>query len=289
MRTPAHREIDGRQLTLATLIVASALTLLLCTLRSRADDVKQTDPAISDKRGASGDGHEAALINAGWYYSWYIVPKAGVEAEFVPMIAHGKDANGWYYDRIMALKKNGNVKCLLGFNEPERKPPGGDITVDDAIKAWPLFERTGLRLGSPAPAFDDKGRKWLDDFMTRADEQHLRVDFIALHWYGDVSDPHAAAKFASWLTGIHKRYNKPVWITEFAGLDWGWIHHPITAPMNANFLAEIEPQMEKTDWIERYCWFSSESATLYSDNKRTALTPLGELYRDNDKPPPTAN
>jgi hypothetical protein len=238
---------------------------------------------VSDKRGASGNGHEAALLNAGWYYSWYIDPGKDVSAEFVPMIAHGKDANSWYYDRIMKLKNDGKIKCLLGFNEPERKPPGGDITVDAAIKAWPLFERTGLRLGSPAPAFDDKGRKWLDDFMTKATANKLRVDFVAVHWYGDVADPRAAAKFSSWLAGIHNRYNKPIWITEFAGLNWGWLHHPITEEMNEKFLADIEPSMEKTEWIERYCWFSSSPASLFADPKRTAISRLGQIYADGGR------
>jgi hypothetical protein len=238
---------------------------------------------VSSKRGASGNGHEAPLLKAGWYYSWYIDPGKPVDAEFVPMIAHGKDANSWYYDRIMALKSQGKVKCLLGFNEPERKAPGGDISVDKAIDAWPLFEKTGLRLGSPAPAFDDAGRKWLDAFMTRAAEKKLRVDFICLHWYGDVADPQAAAKFAGWLNGIHQKYNKPVWITEFAGLNWGWLHHPITEEMNEKFIAELEPQMEKTKWIERYCWFSSKPANLFDDDQRTKLSRLGEIYRDGSK------
>jgi hypothetical protein len=238
---------------------------------------------VSSKRGASGNGHEAPLLKAGWYYSWYIDPGKPVDAEFVPMIAHGKDANSWYYDRIMALKAQGKVKCLLGFNEPERKAPGGDISVDKAIDAWPLFEKTGLRLGSPAPAFDDAGRKWLDAFMTRAAEKKLRIDFICLHWYGDVADPQAAAKFAGWLNGIHQKYNKPVWITEFAGLNWGWLHHPITEEMNEKFIAELEPQMEKTKWIERYCWFSSKPASLFDDDQRTKLSRLGEIYRDGSK------
>jgi hypothetical protein len=245
----------GPQMFLAFLAIS--LLWLTFAIAAHGDETAPGDSAVSKKR--------------------------GVTAEFVPMIAHGKDANSWYYDRIMALKRNGNVTCLLGFNEPERKPPGGNISVDDAIKAWPLFEKTGLRLGSPAPAFDDKGRKWLTDFMAKAEENHLRVDFVAVHWYGDVSDPRAAAKFAAWLTGIHKQYKKPVWITEFGGLNWGWIHHPITAAMNSKFLADIEPQMERTDWIERYCWFSSESAALYADSKRTTLSPLGIQYRDGGR------
>ena len=269
--------LQFRVLIGATLISAAAV-------HASPPNAQPAQPdGTSTKRGASGNGHEAALLKAGWYYSWYIDPGKDVSAEFVPMIAHGKDANSWYYDRIMALKAQGKVKCLLGFNEPERKAPGGDISVDAAINAWPLLMKTGLRLGSPAPAFDDAGKKWLDGFMSKAAAKNLRVDFIALHWYGDVADPHAAAKFASWLNGFHQKYNKPIWITEFAGLNWGWLHHDVSMEMNEKFIAELEPQMEQTKWIERYCWFSSKPGNLFEDSQRTTLTRLGEIYRDGGK------
>src|SRR5207249_3723301 len=99
-----------------------------------------------------------------------------VDAEFVPMIKHGKDANGWYFDKVMALKAGGKVKCLLGFNEPERKDQG-NTTVEEAVAKWPMLERTGLRLGSPAVSSDAAGKKWLDAFMQQAEERKLRVDF----------------------------------------------------------------------------------------------------------------
>jgi hypothetical protein len=263
--------------------ILAASVFVLFPLPGHGEDSKRKLPAgYSDKRGASGDGHEAALLKAGWYYSWYIDPYSKpTDAEFVPMIAHGKDANSWYYDRIMALKARGKIKCLLGFNEPDRKAPeGGDISPEAAVNAWPLLEKTGLRLGSPAVAFDDTGKKWLEDFMKAAKAKNRRIDFIAVHWYGDVADPHAAKKFADWLNALHAKYDKPIWITEFAGLNWDWLHHPITTEQNMKFLRDLEPQMESTAWIERYCWFSSKPADLYSDTKRTALTRLGEIYRD---------
>jgi hypothetical protein len=266
--------------SIRVVMLAASLAFLAAAQASPQDANPSLANGVSTKRGASGDGHEAALLKAGWYYSWYIDPGKDVTAEFVPMIAHGKDANSWYYDRIMALKAQGKVKCLLGFNEPERKPPGGDISVDGAINAWPLFMKTGLRLGSPAPAFDDAGRKWLDAFMTKASAKNLRVDFIAVHWYGDVADPQAPAKFANWLNGIHRQYNKPIWITEFAGLNWDYLHHDVTMEMNEKFISVLEPQMEKTKWIERYCWFSSKPGNLFDDDARTRLTRLGEIYRD---------
>ena len=258
------------------------MILPVFSIADAAKPVKQSTTTLSEKRGASGDGHEAALLKAKWYYSWYIDPFSDpTDAEFVPMIAHGKDANSWYYDRIMALKDKGKIKCLLGFNEPDRKAPeGGNISPKAAVAAWPLFEKTGLRLGSPAVAYDDEGKKWLEEFMTAAKAKNRRIDFIAVHWYGDVADPQAATKFMDWLKSIHDKYDKPIWITEFSGLNWSWLHHEITTEQNLKFLREIQPRLEETDWIERYCWFSDKPADLYSDRKRTNLSKLGVLYRD---------
>ncbi len=237
-----------------------------------------TGTPAARKRGVSDGGKSAAAMGAGWYYTWYIDPAPDVTAEFVPMIAHGKDANGWYFDRIAKLRQQGRVTTLLGFNEPERKSQG-NCSVDDAIRAWPAFERTGLRLGSPAPAYDDAGRKWLADFMFKATANHLRVDFIALHWYGDVAGGAASVPgFVKWLQGFHDQYHKPIWITEFAGLNWGWLHHAITAEQNQRFVAALVPQLERTDWVERYCWFDSKPANLFEDAAHAQPTRLGTIY-----------
>ena len=280
----------GRQIGWVV-VIGSLLLGLLALPAAGASPAAPAPPAdgVSPKRGTSSGGSTAALLKAGWYYTWYIDPKEGVDAEFVPMIAHGKDANSWYYDRVRKLKEQGKAKCLLAFNEPERKAPGGEISVEGAVRAWPQFEKLGLRLGSPAVAFDDAGRKWLDDFMAQAAEKHLRVDFIAVHWCGDVADPNAAAKFMAHLKGIHDRWHKPVWVTEFAGLNWDWLHHPIDTEMNLRFLAEVEPAMEKTEWVERYCWFSAKPASLFAeekdgkDAKHPRLSRLGEAYRDGGR------
>jgi hypothetical protein len=257
------------------------LVLLAIALVSPSAAEVATPVAASPKRGVSCGPASAAAMGAGWYYTWYIDPgPASVSAEFVPMIAHGKDANGWYWDRIAKLKQQGRVTTLLGFNEPERKAPGGDCSVDDAIRDWPAFEKTGLRLGSPAPAYDKAGRAWLSDFMAKADAKHLRVDFIAVHWYGDVANGAASAgDFMSWLQGMHDQFHKPIWITEFAGLNWGWLHHPITADENQRFISALEPQLARTPWVERYCWFDSKPANLFDDKAHTQPSRVGLAYR----------
>lgn len=264
--------------------IAVLAGLLFCGARFLRGGVGNdaTRPAI--KRGVSVNFAHARLLKASWYYNWYIDPVPGADAEFVPMIAHGDDANPWYFDRVMKLKAAGKITCLLGFNEPDRGPPGGDISVQKAIEAWPMFERTGLRLGSPAAAYDIPGKKWLNAFMTKANEQHLRVDFIAVHWYGDLNETHSAEWFIDWLGELHNKWHKPIWITEFAGLNWDPAAHPVTAEMNQDFLKSVQPLLDHADWLERYCWFSTKPANLFAnDDGGTTLTRLGEIYRDGGK------
>ena len=52
---------------------------------------------------------------------------------------------------------------------------------DEAIALWPKLEELGVPLGSPVPA-ETQGT-WLEKFMQKANENNLRVDFIALHIY----------------------------------------------------------------------------------------------------------
>ncbi len=114
----------------------------------------------SKKKGVSVwkfTGLKAALadVGAGWYYNWApnnndVPGPAGVE--FVPMIwgkANVTDAT------LAQAKKEGDE--LLGFNEPDM---GGqaNMSVEDALAAWPELQDTGMRLGSPAVAYGGRHR-----------------------------------------------------------------------------------------------------------------------------------
>jgi hypothetical protein len=66
-----------------------------------------------------------------------------------------------------------------------------NMTPGQAADLWPQLERTGLILGSPAPAVPTDG--WLSRFMALVRRRHLRVDFIALHYYQDFTNPQAVA------------------------------------------------------------------------------------------------
>lgn len=57
------------------------------------------------------------------------------------------------------------------------------------------------------------------------DDKGLRVDFMCVHWYPDwktsMTDSDSAAKeLAEYVTAVHDRWKRPIWLTEFAYIDY---------------------------------------------------------------------
>ena len=60
---------------------------------------------------------------------------------------------------------------LLTFNEPDQAGQA-NMSVSDALAAWPQLEATGMRLGAPAVSYGgDTPGGWLDQFMTGAKQK----------------------------------------------------------------------------------------------------------------------
>ena len=96
-----------------------------------------------------------------------------------------------------------------------------NMTVERALDLWPQLQATGMRLGAPAVAFGgDRPGGWLDRFMSGAAARGFRVDFIPLHWYGSDFSSAAAGHLRGYLQAVHDRYRKPIWITEYALIDF---------------------------------------------------------------------
>ena len=133
---------------------------------------------------AKGDRLVSKLnkLNCKWYYTWGSKIPEGAPAgiDFKPMIwGYWGDKNGLANTAKKA--KEAGIKELLGFNEPDRKNQA-NMSVEKALKIWPLLMETGMRLGSPAGVHPDND--WMKAFMAGAKKQKLRVDFITVHSYG---------------------------------------------------------------------------------------------------------
>ncbi|MFG1914781.1 glycoside hydrolase family protein [Micromonospora sp. NPDC048898] len=202
------------------------------------------------------DGVGPALANSGasWFYTWDVA-HPGVtsprNAEFVPMIWGARSVTA---GNLQKARQNG--RHLLGFNEPDLKGQA-EMTVEQALELWPQLEATGLPLGSPAVAWGgDRPGEWLDRFMAGAKQRGHRVDFIALHWYGgDFTTANAVNQLRSYLQAVHDRYGLPIWLTEFALIDFSnGVRFP-TQAQQADFLTAATRMLGGLSWLHRYAWF----------------------------------
>ncbi|SDF37731.1 RNA polymerase sigma factor, sigma-70 family [Lentzea fradiae] len=245
-----------------------------------------TPVTVAAKKGVStwnfdGVGKALTDVRAGWYYNWAVHPDGVAtppNVEFVPMIWGTK-----FTDDATIARAKANGKVLLGFNEPDF-PDQADMSPEQALDLWPKLAATGLRLGSPAVAHSgDKPGGWLDRFMSGAAQRGLRVDFIAVHWYGSDFGDAAVGHLRNYLEAVHKRYGKPLWLTEYALIDFSGGSPRYPSPeQQAAFARGSAAMMESLPYVERYAWFA-----LPADKPGTGLyapggTPnqAGLAYRD---------
>lgn len=218
-----------------------------------------------------------------WYYNWrmdQIHTHGGQRrrVEFVPMIHSARNVND-------PIRSSRPVRALLGFNEPNGR--GGNhqagISVAEAVALWPKLEAHGLRLGSPATTqFGTLGRNsWLGRFMAEVERRKLRVDFMAVHYYSRDGDVNA---FRNWLIAVHKAYKRPIWVTEFALIDWNRPNQA-TYEANAKFAYEAINMMETLLFVERHAWFAANPYPWNGKAPRINLvdnnmvrTPVGKAF-----------
>jgi len=242
--------------------------------------------AQDTKRGVGGSEiAQANALNGRWYYNWGNNPPADVlngslNGEYVPMIWSANAGTiQARVDNILGYASSLGVDYVLGFNEPDRAEQA-NMSVATAISLWDVmddqFANAGIKLVSPALGDDTGGRAWLDDFMNQANALNLQVDAVAMHWYGNVniSNPTATANgFLSRVDSWHNTYGKPIWITEFAGMDWGVddITSEDLIAFNEAFLAVVIPGLESRSYVERYAWWQYGRRDVPGEENDTQL------------------
>ena len=186
-------------------------------------------------------------LGVSWFYAWSgTSPCATATAEFVPQIWGSYKKLTWVPTPAKAVAKG--AKFLLGFNEPDGAGQA-NMTVADAVALWPDFQLAGVQVGSPAVAGEDN---WLPDFMTQVTAKNLRVDFIAVHWYGwdagSCNNTTALEGKIKWA----EQWKRPIWITE-------WSCRLQAVDVDKKFLADALVMLKKHPLVERYAWFLSRS------------------------------
>jgi hypothetical protein len=238
----------------------------------------------SGKKGVSANPYAGAAtalkdVGAKWFYTWAADPQgiaAPAGTEFVPMI-WGRDSVT--QDQLDRAKAAG--RTLLAFNEPDLAGQAS-MPVETALDLWPRLQSTGMRLGAPAVAYGgDVAGGWLDRFMSGAAARGYRVDFIPLHWYGGDFSGAATGQLQSYLQKVHDRYHLPIWLTEYALIDFSGSAPRYPSPsQQVDFVQRSASMLDGLSFVERYAWFSLSTSTsptgLYSG---TAPNASGVAYR----------
>jgi hypothetical protein len=224
---------------------------------------------VSPKRGVAYGKHSVADMNAlksgiSWWYNWSVAPETTVidsyeslGVEFVPM-AWGKIDSP---DAFIASIKP-RAKYLLAFNEPNFND-GARLTPQEAVNAWPNIEKIaaakGLEIVSASPAYNGPSNyggyqspiAWHDEFFRLCPT--CKVDYIAFHTYDNTSGSVIG------VTEGLKKYNIPIWVTEFAN------RVVQSATDKTNFMKNIVTAFENDPDIYRYSWFTCRVPASWTD------------------------
>lgn len=248
--------------------------------------------AQSPKRGiAYGNNSTADLLalkpGVSWWYNWGSSPEndtndnyESIGVEYVPM-AWGKVNDANVQDFIDKIKPG--AKYLLAFNEPNFND-GARLTPQEAVNAWPTIEKIAaaknLEIVSASPAYngpDNYGgytdpTLWHDQFFLLC--PNCKVDYIAFHTYD------SSAGSVIGVTGLLKKYNRPIWVTEFAN------RVIQTAAAKTTFMKDIVTNFENDPDIYRYSWFTGRVPANWADMQEGqllsptsgVLKPIGTEY-----------
>ena len=232
------------------------------------------------KKGTAGD---IQYMNNNWFYKWSNNGDSDLDREYTPM-AWGKGAADDDND-IEIIKSKYKSTHILAFNEPDdcngqSGQYGNMCVVDTSLTYYKNLLKSGLRMVSPA-CRQDAVFNWLNEFNSKAIDENIRIDVIAVHWYDWGSNPQNSPnanpqdvfnRFVNYLESVHQMYGLPIWITEFNANRHRneWVHR--------QFLQLALPFLEETDYIERYSFFppTTQVANFFDDNNN--FTQIGEFY-----------
>ncbi len=210
-----------------------------------------------------GDPSKLSSIGATWAYNWSTHPPATTAGlQWVPMVPNAAALTSKALSSLRLSAKRGHLQYLLAFNEPDNVHQA-DLSPERAAALWPRLEQTGLQLGSPVT--DWVGDGWLARFMAIAHKRKLRVNFIALHYYQDFTNPNAVSELRQSLMLIHNRYHLPIWITELGTMDiraWGYRMSQVpTETLAVTYMRRALGLLNSLSFVKRYAWYTDVCET----------------------------
>jgi len=192
--------------------------------------------------------NEHDQLGVSWYYTWQPVSNCTTtDAEFIPMLW-----SGYFMSSLPQIAASG-APALLTFNEPDNEGQS-NMTVSEVISLWPQIEQAvppSMRLSTPAVSGrGEAAQEWLKQFLVECTQ--CRIDFIALHYYGNCTREAFYQFLSGWATSSWGEY-LPIWLTEFDCMT-GSIED------NLQFAMDVLPQLGETfPSLERYAWFATRT------------------------------
>ena len=205
-------------------------------------------------------------VNPKWYYTWGLYGSENLDLPFVPM--------AWGKGSLPAPEKHFDI--ILGFNEPDGAAQS-NLTPQHALSMWSQVSNAADRVGSPATAANPAAiGSWQQQFM----DASPKTDFICVHWYA----PPNAQSFLRMIDTVWQKYNKPIWVTEFAVSDWfGKSPGGYPVAQVAQFMKDACAGLDARTYVERYTWKTRSTSDVHMGtsaifNDDGSLTSLGQLY-----------
>lgn len=251
-----------------------------------------------NKRGMAYGNHSVSDLQAlsphiPWWYNWSETPENSISNvytnygfEFVPMTWDERFNETKLRD---FLTNHPETRYLLAFNEPNFIEQA-NLTPSQVALLWPILESIAndfdLEIVGPAVNFcgncvTENGTtytdpfQYLDDFFEAC--PNCQVDHIAIHSYMNTIEA------LSWYVNEFKRYNKPIWVTEFAG--WESNGNINNVNDQIDYMVRAVDFLESDTNVFRYAWFIgrrdggvTEYPYLDLLGNDGELTELGEVY-----------
>jgi len=107
------------------------------------------------------------------------------------------------------------------------------------------------------------GTGWMDQFLDAC--TGCTIDAIAIHIYDSATN---LGYFQSYIPGVGHKYNKPVWVTEFAGSG--------SQQQQIDFINTMVPFLDGEGTVERYAYFGNVEGQLISGGQ---LNAVGNAYQ----------
>ncbi|MDR1683699.1 MAG: DUF5010 C-terminal domain-containing protein [Candidatus Symbiothrix sp.] len=238
---------------------------------TNVDDVRALGDAIS---WSYNWGHDHSTVVNGVFNEFGL--------DFCPMAWNAVDAN-----KLRTYKaSHPDCRYLLAFNEPNLTDQA-NMTPAQAAAKWPevkaIAQELGLKIISPAMNYGTLSGysdpiKWLDEFFTLIPLSE--IDGISIHCYM----PNAGAT-KSYIDRF-KKYNKPIWMTEFCAWD-GLNANSFKLEGQMKYMSDIINYMESDPAVFRYAWFIPKGDKRVEDFpymylltklSPIELTPLGKIF-----------